>query len=284
MKKHSRRNFLHSSAMGMAAVAAFPSLAAVRQKSVADKQSGIPFQLGMASYTFKEFGLDDAIAMTTGLNIRNISLKSFHMPLDSSPGQIREISEEVRGAGLNLYGGGVIDLKSTKEIENAFEYARIAGLKVIIGSPDPETLDRVEAKVKETGIKVAIHNHGPDQDVFQTPSIILEKISGRDPRLGICMDIGHTVRAGSDLLEETNRCIDRILDIHLKDVTAASASGRPVEIGRGIIDFPAFLSLLAEKGYGYMASFEFEKNMDHPLPGLAESVGYVRGVLDTIKA
>ena len=284
MTRHSRRDFLQSSAMGLAAAAALPSLTPVKEGYSPGIRFAIPFRLAITSYTFKEFGLDDVISMTLGLNIKNLSLKSYHMPLDSSPDQIREITGKVRGAGLNLYGGGVIDLKTEGEIENAFAYARMAGIKVIIGSPKPDLLGLVEEKVKEHDIRVAIHNHGPDQDVFQTPSDIMENISGMDPRLGICMDIGHTVRAGSKLLDETSRCFDRILDIHLKDVSEASAEGKPVEIGRGVIDIPSFLSLLIESGYPYMVSFEFEKNMDNPLPGLSESVGYIRGVLDVIKA
>ena len=37
--------------------------------------------------------------------------------------------------------------------------------------------------------------------------------------------------------------------------------------------------MLLKKKYDKVVSFEFEKDGKDPLPGLAESVGYVRGVI-----
>ena len=173
-------------------------------------------------------------------------------------------------------------MRNEEEVNNAFEYARLAGMKVIIGVPEHNLLPLVEEKVKEYDIQVAIHNHGPGDDVYPTPASIAEKVSDLDPRIGICIDIGHTVRIGSDLLQETEDYFDRILDVHIKDESEATAEGTTIEIGRGVIDIPAFLKLLIDKGYSHMVSFEFEKDEDDPLAGLAESVGYVRGVLDML--
>jgi sugar phosphate isomerase/epimerase len=73
-----------------------------------------------------------------------------------------------------------------------------------------------------------------------------------------------------------------LLDVHIKDVSAASKEGRTVEIGRGVIDIPRFLRTLLRLNYKGTVSFEFEKDADDPLPGVAESLGYVRGVLAVI--
>ena len=173
-------------------------------------------------------------------------------------------------------------MKSEKEVENAFAYAKQAGMKVIIGVPDHQLLPIVDKKVKEYNIAVAIHNHGPGDEIYPLPSTIYEKIKGLDKRIGICIDIGHTQRMGVNPIESIVRFKDRILDVHIKDVSASNESGTTVEIGRGVIDIPGILRILIKINYTGMVALEFEKDKNDPLPGLAESVGYVRGVLATI--
>lgn len=273
----SRRNFLRLSGAGLVATQA-PSLLTARQPTP-EKGSGIPLKLGMASYTFREFSLEETIAMTTRLGIKNLCLKSMHMPLDSSPEEIKTMAAKVHEAGINLYGGGVIYMRSAEDVDNAFEYAKHAGMEVIVGVPEHELLEHCNQKVKETGIKLAIHNHGPGDEKYPTPESAYNLIKDMDPGMGLCVDIGHTVRIGEDLIEETRKYMERVHDIHIKDVDKADPSGNTCEIGRGIIDIPGFLKMLLEENYSKVVSFEFEKDGKDPLAGLAESVGYVRGVL-----
>jgi inosose dehydratase len=47
------------------------------------------------------------------------------------------------------------------EVDNAFAYATYAGMDLIVGVPEHALLEHCNGKVKETGIKLAIHNHGP---------------------------------------------------------------------------------------------------------------------------
>jgi len=241
--------------------------------------SGHSIKLGIASYTFREFSLEDTLKMTNQVGMTNIALKSMHLPLDYADSQITGVREIVNEAGITLYGAGVIYMNSEEEVLNGFRYAKAAGMNTIIGVPQHELLDLVEEQVKETGIKVAIHNHGPGDDLYPSPESIIEKVSNRDKRIGMCMDIGHTQRIGLDPAKEAEKYFDRLLDVHLKDVDGSTAEGDTVEMGRGVIDIVAFLSVLIKKRYQGIASFEYEKDEKAPLPGLAESIGYVNGVL-----
>jgi sugar phosphate isomerase/epimerase len=238
----------------------------------------------MASYTFREFGLGDTLLMTKRLGLTHIAFKSFHLPLESTPAQIREVRGRVEEAGLDLYGGGVIYMKNEAEVERAFAYAKAAGMRVIIGVPNHELIPQVEENIKRTGIQVAIHNHGPGDDLYPTPQSAYDLIKNRDARLGLCVDVGHTQRAGVDPADTIEKLADRVLDVHIKDVTAASAKGGTIEIGRGVVDIPKVCRALHEIEFKGIVSFEFEKDGKDPLAGVAESVGYVRGVLDTIEA
>ena len=173
-------------------------------------------------------------------------------------------------------------MKTREEVDQAFAYAGNAGMKIIVGVPEHDLLDYCNKKVKETGINLAIHNHGPGDEKYPTPESAYELIKEMDPGMGLCVDIGHTVRIGEDPIKDTARFMDRVLDIHIKDEDKAEASGQTCEIGRGVIDIPGFLKMLLKKKYDKVVSFEFEKDGKDPLPGLAESVGYVRGVLRTL--
>lgn len=240
------------------------------------------FRLGLASYTFREFSLEQTIEMTKRLALGRIVLKSMHLPLDSPEDRVTAAAEKVRTAGLDLYGGGVIYMTTEAEVDQAFRYARAAGMEMIIGVAHPDLLGLVEERVKETNIRLAIHNHGPEDKLYPTPGSAYEKIRDLDPRIGLCLDVGHTIRSGIEPSEAAGQFADRLLDVHIKDVTAASKEGQTVEMGRGIIDHPRFVRTLIRSGYKGTLAFEFEKDGKDPLPGLAESVGYLRGILAAI--
>ena len=263
---------------GSLASAAGPSLLA---------RSSVPtfwdkfLNLGLASYSLRELSLEETIQTCQRLRIKSLALKSMHMPLDSRPKQIQEIAQKVREGGIDLYGAGVIYMKSENAVNQAFSYARAAGLRVIIGVPNPELLPLVEQRVKETDIKLAIHNHGPGDEVYPSPDSVFEKIQDLDRRIGLCIDIGHTFRIGEDPVEKAKKYVDRLHDVHLKDVDKVGAEGRSVELGSGIMDIPAFLTVLKKIGYTGVVGLEYEKDGKDPIPGLAESVGYARGIIDT---
>jgi len=277
-----RRDFFKRGAAGAAGLAISPAAGRLSgRENPARSGTRAPFELGLASITFQEFNLDAAIMMARRVGLGRISLKDMHLPLTSTDAEIAAAVRKVRGGGLIAYGCGVIYMTTPAEVERAFAYAKAGGMEVIIGAPNHELLPHAEKKVKETGIMLAIHNHGPGDPLYPTPAAAYERITGLDPRLGLCLDIGHSEKAGVDPSAAAEAFASRILDVHLKDVSAASKDGEFVEIGRGVVDIPKFLRTLVKLNYRGTASFEYEKDGKDPLAGLAESVGYVRGVLAT---
>ena len=282
-KKRSRRRFLQLAGIGTVASLTGPNLSRAQDDNPAGDSPRQQFELGLASYTLRKFDLDKTLAMTNRVGLKYIAFKDFHLPLDSTPEQIKEVVKKVTDAGLNLYGGGVIYMRNERDVNNAFDYTKTAGMKVIIGVPNHDLLPLVNEKVQQYDIKVAIHNHGPTDKVYPTPASAYDLIKDLDPRVGLCIDIGHTQRAGVDPSVPAEKFADRLLDVHIKDVTQATAKGTTVEIGRGVIDIPKFLRTLLKINYTGVVSFEHEKDPDDPLAGLAESVGYVRGALAAIR-
>ena len=281
MTKTKRRDFLKYAAVGIGAPP-FINLKNSRSDRLALSKTR-PITLGMASYTFREFSLEDTIRMTKRLGLKRIVLKSFHLALESTPEEIKTDAAKVREAGLDLYGCGVVYMNTPDEVSQAFDYAKTAGMTMIIGVPRPELLKLVEQKVQAYGIKVAIHNHGPEDKLYPTPGHAYDLIQNLVKGIGLCLDIGHAQRSAVDPALAAVKYADRLLDIHIKDVTAPTKEGTTIEIGRGIINIPNFLKALIKIGYQGTTAIEFEKDGKDPLPGSAESVGYLRGVMDAIQ-
>ena len=281
MKDQSRRNFLKLAGL-TTTIGALPLSELIALERTAAGKGPVPFELGMASYTLRSFPLDQALEMTRRLGLRKITLKDMHLPLKSTEQEIKATLAKMKDAGIELSSCGVVYMKTEEEVNNAFAYARMAGIKMMVGAPDAPLLGLAEKKVKQTDIALAIHNHGPTDQRYPSPESAYKLIETMDKRMGLCIDVGHTQRLGLDPAGEVERFFDRLLDIHIKDVSSADAKGSTVEIGRGVIDVPKLLKMLMKLKYSRTIHFEHEKDEKDPLPGVAESVGYVRGVLSSL--
>jgi sugar phosphate isomerase/epimerase len=280
MDGHSRREFVRLAA-ATAALGAMPGGGERALAAAASPAARVPFDLGIASYTFRSFTLDQAVTMTARLRVRKLTLKDMHLPMTITAGEMDAVREKMKAAGIELSSCGVVYMKTEEEVHRAFAYARLAGITMMVGVPDAPLMGLAEQKVKETGIAMAVHNHGPNDLRFPSPENAYRLIEKMDRRVGLCIDVGHTQRLGLDPAVEIERFFDRLLDVHIKDVSSADAKGTTVEIGSGVIDTPKLLKTLVRLGYSKTIHFEHEKDAADPLPGLAESVGYVRGVLAT---
>jgi inosose dehydratase len=278
MPDQTRRSFLKLAGLA-AAIGTLPASRSNAAESPATGKEPPPFALGMASYTLRSFPLEQAIDMTKRVGLTKITLKDVHLPYPSTEAQIKTAVEKLKAAGLELSSCGVVYMTSETEVNNAFRYAGWAGIRMMVGCPDAALLPLVEKKVKETDIALAIHNHGPTDQRYPSPESAYRLIEKMDRRIGLCIDVGHTQRFGLDPAGEVERLHDRLLDIHIKDVSSANARGSTVEIGRGVIDIPKLLKTCLRLKYSGTLHFEHEKDEKNPLPGVAESIGYVRGVL-----
>ena len=275
---NSRRQFLKLAGTGVLAAGASSLYANPVMPVSADKRENT-FTVGMAGYTFYRLTVEKTIEIMKRTGITNLSLKDIHMPMNSTQNQINAVLDKFRIAGLNVYTVGVVYMKTRESADQAFEYAKMAGVRMIVGAPDYELLPYVEQLVKKYNLKVAIHNHGPDNPLYPNATDIWNHIKNLDARMGICIDIGHTTRDGQDPSVDVMRYKSRIFDMHIKDVDKASKDGKTVEMGRGIIDIPKIVDTLRKIKYTGNCSLEFEKDMEDPIAGIAESIGYFKGVM-----
>jgi sugar phosphate isomerase/epimerase len=212
--------------------------------------------------------------------VTHMTFKDVHIPRTDPPEATRALRSKIEAAGITIMGGGTITIPSDPaQVEKEFAYAKNAGFPLIFVSPDPAALDAIERFAKSYDIKVAIHNHGPEDKRWPRPQDAYAAVKSRDKRLGLCIDVGHTLRTGTDPVEACRECRDRLYDMHVKDLAVGTDKESQVAVGRGVIDFPGLFKTLIDIGYQGQVGLEYEINAKDPLPGMIESVAYMRGVL-----
>lgn len=293
----SRRGFLLNSAgLAGAALAANTPLALAQdpqQGRQAAKKERAPLstknydlKLGVCSYSFREFQRNLAIKMTQELRTPYINIKEFHLPYVSTPEQIKRAVAQFERAGLVIVGGGTIDLQkdTDEDMKAMFEYAKAASMPLIVAAPTRQSLPRVEKFAKQYNIKVAVHNHGPEDKNFPSPYDVLDAVKNLDPLVGLCMDVGHSVRANADVIKACADAGSRLIDLHIKDLADLKVKESQCDVGDGVMPVVALFKQLKRMNYQGCVNLEYEINAEAPLPGMQKSFSYMRGVLDALKA
>ncbi|MDX2030034.1 MAG: sugar phosphate isomerase/epimerase [Blastocatellia bacterium] len=286
MKTISRRDLLRTGAFAAAALPFGDLLAMVApQPAAQDPWRGL--KVGVATYTVRELPIEEAIKGIQRVGVKYVSIKNVknHIDLSHTTEERKARAKMFRDAGLIPLSVGNVSMRTGEaDIRRAFEYARDIGVSTIVCAPSHDAIPILDKMVKEFDIKLAIHNHGPeDKGFFPSPYDAMAMIEKYDKRIGLCIDVGHTARAGVDPAESIVKCRERLYDLHMKDISAMGNRNTPIEGGRGILNTKSILAALIKINYQGLVGFEYEKDGKDPIPGLAESVGYVKGVLSGLK-
>ena len=277
----SRRNFIQSGAlMATACVASSATPSFAEALPVSGKPS--PIKLGVCSYTFRNFTRAQMLGYLKELNLTDLNVKDTkdHLPMDAT--LEAQALADYAAAGIKLHAAGAIYFPKDDEadIRGKFEYCKRAGINVIVaGDPTPESLKWIEKFVKEYDIKIAIHNHGPEDKFFPSPFDVLKAIKDMDPRIGFCIDVGHAARANANLVEAIHATGPRLYDMHIKDLANFTSKESQVAVGEGILPIRDIFQALIDIKYPGFVDLEYEIHGDNPMPGVIESFGYMRGVM-----
>ena len=277
----SRRTFVRSGALVAATCAASSNFFALAQERPLVDQTS-PIRLGLASYTFRNFSRTQMIGFMKQLNVFALNAKDVkdHLPTDSQEEAVA--LADYASAGVKVHAAGTIYFEKDEDadIRTKFEYCKRAGIAVIVaGDPTPETLPRIEKFVKEYDISIAIHNHGPEDKLWHSPLDVLKAVKGLDSRIGCCIDVGHTVRTGTDVVQAIHEAGPRLLNVHMKDLTNFQDKESQVAVGDGIMPVRRMFEALVAMRYKGFVDLEYEIHPDDPMPGVISSFAYMRGIL-----
>jgi sugar phosphate isomerase/epimerase len=277
----SRRNFVRSSALAAAAFTVTSDVFALTAGQPSTDEAS-PIRLGLASYTFRNFSRAQMIAFLKQLNVLALNAKDVKDHLPTGTHEEAAALTDYAAAGISLHAAGTIYFEKDEDadIRSKFEYCKRAGIAVIVaGDPAPETLPRIEKFVKEYDIRIAIHNHGPEDKLWHSPLDVLKAVKGMDPRIGCCIDVGHTVRAGTDVVQAIHEAGPRLFNVHMKDLTNFQSKDGQVAVGDGIMPVRKMFEALMAARYKGFVDLEYEIHPDDPMPGVISSFAYMRGVL-----
>ena len=280
----SRRAFLKWLSVGVAGVAftdcataAGPGVHAVTGNYGPESA----LKLGVASYSLRNFPRAQAIDMTRSLGVRYINFKSVHLDYNATPAEMAAARAELTAAGLQLVGGGMITFETDTDdgVRKYFDYAKSAGMPIIVCTCKPAMLPRIESFARRYDIKIAIHNHGPEDPYFPSPYDALTAVKDMDPRMGLCIDFGHTVRAGTDVVQAVADAGARLHDIHAKDLRDFKNVDSQCAVGEGRMPIAEIFAQLRRNKYQGHVNLEYEIEPDNPLPGMRQSFAFMRGVV-----
>jgi sugar phosphate isomerase/epimerase len=277
MANLNRRNFL----TGAAALAGLPAALAV----TTEEHHWDDVKLGVATYSLREFSRAEAIEILKALGVGYVNIKSMHMPYEASVDELKAAQAEYQAAGLEIVAGGNISLKGDEaETKTLLTYAKNAGFPTVVCAPTHDNLGVIEKYAKQLGLKIAIHNHGPEDKLYPTAASVIERVKNMDPCMGLCYDVGHASRSGEDVIEGIEMAGARLHDMHIKDLSEFDSSRRQVEVGKGKIPVAEIFKTLKKTKYPGYVNLEYEINAKAPQQGMAESFSYMRGVLDGQKS
>jgi sugar phosphate isomerase/epimerase len=280
----SRRTFLGAAASvaGLAAIGAKPASAEIEAEPWGIK-------LGIATYTFRSFDRAKCIEMLKAVQSPWVGVKDgVHFPFPATPEVLKQARAEFDAAGFKVVSVGNLGFPKDDpdDIRARFEYVKNLGLSQTVCIPTRANIKTVAKFAQEYKIRLAIHNHGPEQKDFPSPQSVLEVIKDMDPLIGLCIDVGHTARTGVDVVESIALAGNRLYEMHVKDLrffkdktTGEKAQASQCDVGEGIMPFPAIFKQLKKMKFQGCVNLEYEINGKDPLPGTLRSVTYMRGVL-----
>ena len=292
-----RRQFLGAGSLALLAAGCQSTCCSTDAAACGKK---VPFKFGMAGYTFHRCSVDETLKYMKQLDVHYLCIKDFHLPYSATAAEIKAFHRKCADHGVTGYGVGPIYMKKG-EARKYFDYAKAVGVKVLVAVPfeDGEVngkktrvgsracCETLSELCREYGdIKIAIHNHGPDIPYcFPTGDSAFEMVKDLDPRVGLCLDIGHNFRAGLDPAASIRKLRSRIFDMHVKNVKFDAKKNLATPMPRGDMKLPEVVKALCEVGYTGCCSLEYESFPAKGVrPGIkyddiAESVGYFQGLM-----
>ena len=312
----SRRSFFAVSALALAAGCTSAKCGSSAASSPCCC-GGVKYRLGFAPYTYNKYDIDQILDFAKKLDVKCTGVKSFMVKKGAVPdkpetvdaitdAEIAAFKDKMAKAGVEISSVGPVYMETEAQCESAFKFTKRLGVKVLVGVPyewstvgkrhrvASRKLCEFAAKCcAKYDIKYAIHNHGPDSpDYFPTGKSSYDMVADLDPRMGLCLDIGHDFRFGYDPVDSIRRYKDRLFDLHLKNVIPDVVDPATKKIlkrnqaqpfPRGKICLVSVAKALKDIGYAGACEIEYERDFTDNYAGMAENVGYFRGVMDSLR-
>ncbi len=278
----SRRELLRNAAVGAAGLTLLPALAQAGRAPNAYK----PFHMAIQSYTLRGYKVDEALAKTKEIGLKYWEGWDGHMPVTDDPKLIQTYKDKLAANGITMLTYGVVGFSNNEaDARKKFAFAKAMGLRTMSAYPSLDSLSLLDKLTEEYNINLAIHNHGPGDNLYDKIQKQVDALQGHSPRIGACIDTGHYLLSDERPETAAGTFGKRVFGVHLKDVKIGEDQKKSfTELGKGTLDINVFLKELIKFDYQHrgLLSLEYEEHPDAPIPYINECLATVRHSLDTI--
>ena len=283
MEHLTRRDWMHLS-LGIAGAGLATGISSCSSPPVDSPEPPEPdrnygnYEMGIQSYSLRHFvAIEDFLGQAKRLNLPFVELWRGHLPEDAGDEEIVRFRDRLRESGITINAFGVERFTDEHEQNEAvFRLARNLGVGVLSANPSKRAFSSLEKLVDQYDIRIAIHNHGPEDERWRRPEWIMEAVDGLDPRIGACADLGHFIRAGVDPVTALEILGSRVLGVHLKDFDDEE---NDVVLGEGGLDVVKTFETFQNFGFLGPISLEFEGDKEDPVPAMLRCLDVVAAAI-----
>ncbi len=261
----------------LASACALTASAALGREEKKDPFGG--FRLGAQSYTFREFGLEQALTRMQKLGLKYGEFYQKHCPITTDAAKIKAFLKICGDYGVTPWAWGVQAFSKNHDAnKKVFDFGKALGLKMFSADPTPDSFDSLDKLCDEYKIAIGIHPHGPagkGLHRWYSAEVILAAVKDHHKLIGACLDTGHLIRAAQlgerlDPAQQVRVMGARNFGMHLKDHD--NTAKHDVVIGKGSLDVAKLIAALREVKFPGMISIEYEHNVDEPTEDVAACV------------
>ena len=232
------------------------------------------FNMGLQTYTLRAFDFDQTLVHLKDLGLKYAQFFGKQLPVTDDKSKIETAKQKLRDAGISILSWGVQGFtKDAEKTKKAFEFAKAMGFSVYSANPSADSFESLAPLAKEYGIKIAIHNHGPDDKAYGHLDQVQKAVEKWPVEIGACVDTGHVLRSGENPIDWIKALGPRVHDVHLKDFSDAKTEHI---LGQGKLDVLGVLKALREVKFSGILAIEYELNEKNPIADVKEGLAVVR--------
>ena len=206
----------------------------------------------------------------------------------------QEIKSLIDEYGIEIASIQVKPKDVFKSTDRVIEFCKITGCKRVVISMLPiscilggearfyrflSTLDSWCDTYMRCGITLAYHHHNWEYMKLSCGKTRMAELLSKTERLRFVHDTYWTARSGISPEAQIREFGDRLIGIHLRDLTfkrrGIDVIPKDAEIGGGVIDFSSVLAAASEVGCSY---YVIEQKTKHPYKDIEKSLAYLNAL------
>ena len=249
------------------------------------------WRVGVAAQSFRDLTFFEAIDLTASLQQKHIEGFSEqkvsadipkNLNYNLSEAEREAVLSKLRSAGMTMpmYAVGSLP-RDEGSCSRIFAFARAVGVETIVCQSAPEAISMIEQLCDKYTINAAIHQQiAGAPAASRNPEDTMKLYQGRSKRIGACGDLGVWISAGLEPVAMLRTLKDRLLTLHVHDLSHFGSEGRDVPWGTGVAGLEEFI----KEAYRLelkpsLWTLEYPSERENTLAEIARSIAFFNKIV-----